>query len=101
LDWDGNAWFAGEIMIGLENNKILSTKKQAFNTEEKKQIRENIGLIQLPITLYYSTLSVAINDLNNYSIDNAIEDIESAGVEVYMAQNGHIKVKLLKNQSEN
>ena len=58
LDWDGNAWYAGNVTVGADN-KVLATEEhvdalanialvkseQALTTAEKDQVRSNLGYI--------------------------------------------------------
>lgn len=79
-------------------NSVLYTA-QTLTESQKTQARENIGAA-VEEASYYSSLSIAMTDVNNGVSDNALSTEVGAKVKVFTADNGRLIVMLLDDVSE-
>ena len=74
LDWDGNAWFAGDVYVGSTSgtNKDAGSKKLA--TEEYVDAANDVFIAEYGTTTYQEIWNAAIEDgktvLCNYTLNN-------------------------------
>ena len=87
----------GQEYTITDDGAVAFDKPQMLTEEQKQQARQNIGAEEAS---YYSSLSIAMTDVNNGVSDNALSTEVGAKVKVFTADDGRLTVMLLDDVSE-
>lgn len=90
----------GDVLIDIpEIPYAVEYIEQSLTDEQKAQARENIEA-EYKNTIYYTSLSQAITDINNGVSDNAISNIVDAKIKVFASNTGRTVVMLINGDIE-